>query len=61
MNTETLTVERVMQAHQERRDEIRSRLSDFQAVWDEGTDARLWEEMVEPHDREASRVWRIVR
>jgi polyphosphate glucokinase len=22
---------------------------------------RLWEEMVEPHDREASRVWRIVR
>ena len=46
MNTETLTVERVMQTHRERRDEIRSRLSEFEAVWSKGTDARLWEEMV---------------
>ena len=46
MKTESLTVEKVMDAHRERRDEIRSRLSEFEAVWNEGTDARLWEEMV---------------
>ena len=46
MKTQELTVEKVMEAHQERRDEIRSRLSEFEAVWTEGSDARLWEEMV---------------
>jgi N-glycosylase/DNA lyase len=44
--TETLTIERVIAAHRERRGEIRNRLAEFEAVWKEGTDARLWEEMV---------------
>lgn len=43
---ETLTIERVIEAHRERRDEIMYRLSEFDMVWREGTDARLWEEMV---------------
>jgi N-glycosylase/DNA lyase len=44
--TEVLTVEKVIRAHHERRDEIRQRLSEFEFVWKKGTDARLWEEMV---------------
>lgn len=43
---ETLTIERVIEAHSERRDEIKHRLSEFEMVWREGTDARFWEEMV---------------
>lgn len=43
---DTLTIERVIEAHNERRDEIKLRLSEFDRVWKEGTDARLWEEMV---------------
>ena len=43
---ETLTIEKVIEAHNERREEIRRRLSEFELVWKEGTDARLWEEMV---------------
>jgi N-glycosylase/DNA lyase len=43
---EALTIERVIEAHNERRDEIKLRLSEFDRVWKEGTDARLWEEMV---------------
>ena len=46
MQSEELTVEKVMKAHKDRLDEIRSRLSEFDAVWSDGTDARLWEEMV---------------
>ena len=45
-SNETLTIERVIAAHRERRVEIRNRLAEFAAVWKEGTDARLWEEMV---------------
>ena len=33
-------------AHSERREEILERLSEFEAVWQAGTDERLWEEMV---------------
>lgn len=43
---ETLTIDRVIQAHRERSSEIKERLSEFENVWKEGTDARLWEEMV---------------
>jgi N-glycosylase/DNA lyase len=43
---ETLTIDRVMEAHRERRDEIKRRLSEFDSIWKDGTDARLWEEMV---------------
>ncbi len=43
---EILTIERVIEAHNERRDEIKRRLSEFDTIWKEGTDAKLWEEMV---------------
>jgi N-glycosylase/DNA lyase len=43
---ETLTIERIIEAHQERREEIRLRLSEFEAIWKEGSDEQLWEEMV---------------
>lgn len=43
---EPLTIEKIRQAHAERRDEIRARLAEFEAVWKAGTDERLWEEMV---------------
>lgn len=41
-----LTIEKIKSAHAERRDEIRTRLAEFQDVWKSGTDERLWEEMV---------------
>ncbi len=41
-----LTFEKIKTAHSERYGEIRSRLSEFEAVWQTGTDERLWEEMV---------------
>lgn len=41
-----LTIEKIKQAHAERRAEIRQRLSEFEAVWTRGTDERIWEEMV---------------
>ena len=42
----SVTIRKIVQAHHERRDEIRQRLSEFESVWNEGTDAKLWEEMV---------------
>jgi N-glycosylase/DNA lyase len=42
----TLTIEKVIEAHRERRTEIKSRLSEFEAIWKDGSDAKLWEEMV---------------
>jgi len=44
--TETITIEKVIKTHDERRAEIRQRLSEFEMIWKEGSDARLWEEMV---------------
>jgi len=44
--TETLTIDRILEAHEERRDEIKQRLSEFESVWNEASDDRLWEEMV---------------
>jgi N-glycosylase/DNA lyase len=45
-NPEPVTVERVIATHKARRKEIRSRLGEFDLVWREGSDARLWEELV---------------
>jgi N-glycosylase/DNA lyase len=44
--TGTITIDKIRTAHRERRDEIRKRLSEFNAVWEKGTDDRIWEEMV---------------
>lgn len=44
--TETVTIEKVIKTHHERRDEIKQRLSEFEMIWKEGSDAKLWEEMV---------------
>lgn len=41
-----VTLEAIRRTHSERRDEIRARLAEFDAVWREGSDARLWEELV---------------
>ena len=41
-----VTIEKIKQAHAERHDEIRARLAEFEDVWKEGRDERLWEEMV---------------
>ncbi|MGC2235908.1 MAG: N-glycosylase/DNA lyase [Pyrinomonadaceae bacterium] len=41
-----LTIEKIKSAHIERREEILKRLAEFDAVWQAGTDERIWEEMV---------------
>jgi N-glycosylase/DNA lyase len=41
-----LTIDSIKAAHRERRDEIRRRLAEFQAVGKNGTDEQFWEEMV---------------
>ena len=41
-----ISIEEIRRTHRERRDQIRHRLSEFESVWINGTDARLWEEMV---------------
>ena len=41
-----VNIEGIRHTHAERRDEIRNRLAEFESVWMNGTDARLWEEMV---------------
>ena len=43
---EPVTIEKIQEAHARRRDEVRVRLAEFEAVWTRGTDERLWEEMV---------------
>lgn len=44
--TQPITIEKIKAAYAERKDEIRQRTSEFEAVWAAGTDERLWEEMV---------------
>jgi N-glycosylase/DNA lyase len=45
--SQPLTIEKIKKAHAERRDEIRQRLSEFEAIWASGaSDERIWEEMV---------------
>jgi N-glycosylase/DNA lyase len=41
-----VTIEKIKQTHLERGAEIRARLAEFEAVWQAGSDERLWEEMV---------------
>lgn len=41
-----LTFENIKAAHIARRDEIRRKMAEFEAVWERETDERLWEEMV---------------
>ncbi|HVS20981.1 MAG TPA: hypothetical protein VHD88_03995 [Pyrinomonadaceae bacterium] len=45
-NPESVTVERLRDAHAQRRKEIRARLREFREVWRTGSDAQLWEELV---------------
>ncbi|HEU4714567.1 MAG TPA: N-glycosylase/DNA lyase [Pyrinomonadaceae bacterium] len=44
-NQEPVTVEKVIATHRARRKDIRKRLGEFQEVWRNGSDARLWEEL----------------
>jgi N-glycosylase/DNA lyase len=44
-NQEPVTVERVVAIHRARRKEIKTRLDEFDEVWRNGSDARLWEEL----------------
>ncbi len=41
-----VTVESIRATHKARREEIRARLDEFEEVWCDGSDARLWEELV---------------
>lgn len=41
-----VTVESIRETHRARRREIRARLAEFDAVWRDASDARLWEELV---------------
>jgi N-glycosylase/DNA lyase len=41
-----VTVADILATHTARRKEIRARLEEFRTVWREGSDARLWEELV---------------
>ena len=43
---EPVTLEVVRTAHQRRRQEVRARLREFRQVWQKGSNAQLWEEMV---------------
>ena len=43
---EPVTVDRLCITHRTRRREICARLSEFDSIWQSGSDARLWEEMV---------------
>lgn len=45
-NREPITIDHLRVTYRARRREIRARLDDFDSVWREGSDARLWEEMV---------------
>ena len=45
-NQEPVTVERVIATHRARRKEIKARLSEFDEVWRDGSDVRIWEELV---------------
>ncbi|CAN5508728.1 MAG: N-glycosylase/DNA lyase [Pyrinomonadaceae bacterium] len=41
-----VTVESIRSTHKARRKEIRARLGEFEKVWRDGSNARLWEELV---------------
>lgn len=48
MNKESgnLTIDDIKSAHAARRNEFRARLAEFEDIWANGSDERLWEEMV---------------
>ena len=41
-----VTVESIRATHRARKKEIQARLREFEEVWQEGSDERLWEELV---------------
>ncbi|HEV8590395.1 MAG TPA: hypothetical protein VGQ72_16115 [Pyrinomonadaceae bacterium] len=43
---EPVTIDRLRATYVTRRKEIRARLTEFDRIWNSGSDARLWEEMV---------------
>jgi N-glycosylase/DNA lyase len=43
---EPVTIEKIKETYSERREEIQARLAEFSAIWQFGTDEKLWEEMV---------------
>jgi N-glycosylase/DNA lyase len=45
-NHQPATIEKIRATHRTRGREIRARLAEFRAVWEEASDARLWEELV---------------
>jgi len=44
--SQPVTIERIKAAHREKRSEIKARISEFESVWQNEPDERLWEEMV---------------
>jgi N-glycosylase/DNA lyase len=45
-HSENLSIGKIKRTYTERQQEIKDRLSEFESVWRDGDDARLWEEMV---------------
>ncbi len=45
-DNQPLSIEKIKAAYSERRDEVRTKISEFEAVWQAESDERLWEEMV---------------
>ena len=45
-NHQPVTIESIRTAHRERAGAIRARLAEFESVWRDGSDERLWEELV---------------
>lgn len=43
---EPVTIEKIKETHRQKADDIRHRLAEFDAIWKNGSDDRLWEEMV---------------
>jgi N-glycosylase/DNA lyase len=46
LNSQPVTIDNIKATHSARRAEISARLAEFHAVWEQGSDARLWEELV---------------
>lgn len=44
--SQPVTIEKIVATHSARRSDIQARLAEFRSVWQEQSDARLWEEMV---------------
>ncbi|MGB9181791.1 MAG: hypothetical protein WCB68_21350 [Pyrinomonadaceae bacterium] len=45
-DNQPVTIDNIVATHKARRKEIRSRLAEFRAIWRDGSDALLWEELV---------------